>query len=128
MNNLYILSRISVFVAVHLPILRISHTLQAFPHPMEYLCEITLLSSHTKRYIMKEYNQFCSKIVKITKHSAYTHLRIGYNLIRKDCTIFEVYSLLFCLRHLCLCLFTADVNQLLRNESHYIRVVNYFPL
>jgi hypothetical protein len=44
---------------------------------------------------MKEYNKFCSTIFKITKHTAYTRLRIGYNLIRKDCTIFEVYYLLF---------------------------------
>jgi len=79
-------------------------------------------------YIMKEHNKFCSTIFKITKHTAYTPLRIGYNLIRKDCTIFEVYSLLFCICHLCLWLFTEDVNQLLRSESHYIRVVNYFLL
>ena len=95
---------------------------------MEYLYVITLLSSYTKMYIMKEYNKFCSKIFKVTKHTACTHLWIGYNLSRKDCTIFEVYSLLFSICHLCLWLFAAEVNQLLRSESHYIRVVNYFPL
>jgi hypothetical protein len=79
-------------------------------------------------HIMKEYNKFCSKIFQITELTAYTYLRIGYNLIRKDRNIFEVYSLLLCIRHLCLWLFTADVNRLLRSESHYIRVVNYFPL
>jgi hypothetical protein len=71
---------------------------------------------------MKEYNKFCSKIFKVTKHTACTHLWIGYNLSRKDCTIFEVYSLLFSICHLCLWLFTAEVNQLLRSDPH-----NIFP-